>query len=118
MPNSQLNKLKSGIKNVNEGTLNLSSNVTGNSNEEANFPHKVLITNTQLSRLHKGFANIKLSKTGQSKKIRSIFRQTFKTIVKICFFSFLMENVVKLLAKSVLIPLRLTAAALAIDIAI
>ena len=29
-----------------------------------------------------------------------------------------MENVVKLLAKSVLIPLRLTAAALAIDIAI
>ena len=64
MPNSQLNKLKSGIKNVNEGTLNLSSNVTGNSNEEANFPHKVLITNTELSRLHKGFANIKLSKTG------------------------------------------------------
>ena len=56
--------MKSGIKNVNEGTLNLSSNVTGNSNEEANFPHKVLITNMELSRLHKGFANIKLSKTG------------------------------------------------------
>ena len=52
---SQLNKLKSGIKNGNEETLNLSLNVIGNSNDESNFPHKLLLTNTQTSRLHKAF---------------------------------------------------------------
>ena len=35
----QLNTLKSGIKNGTEVTLNLSSNVTGDSNDEANFLH-------------------------------------------------------------------------------
>ena len=44
MSNSQLNKLKSGIKNGSEITLNLSSNVIGNSNNEYNFPHKLLLT--------------------------------------------------------------------------
>ena len=38
--NSQLSKLKSGIKNV-FLILNLSSNVVGDSNEETNFPHKL-----------------------------------------------------------------------------
>ena len=42
LSNSQLNKLKSGIKNVAEVTLNLSSNVIGNSNDETNFPHKLM----------------------------------------------------------------------------
>ena len=37
LPHSQLNKLKSGIKNGTEVTLNLSSNVIGNSNDECNF---------------------------------------------------------------------------------
>ena len=46
LSNSQLNKLKSGIKNGREVTLNLSSNVTGDSNDENNFPHKVLLTDT------------------------------------------------------------------------
>ena len=41
--NSQLNKLKSGIKNGTEVTLNLPSNLIGNSNDEANFPK--IITN-------------------------------------------------------------------------
>ena len=36
LSNSQLNKLKSGIKNGTEGTLNLSSNVIGNSNGKTN----------------------------------------------------------------------------------
>ena len=40
--NSQINKLKSGIKNGTEGTLNISSNVVGNSNDETNFPNKLL----------------------------------------------------------------------------
>ena len=35
----QLNTLKSGIKNGTEVTLNLSSNVTGDSNDEVNFLH-------------------------------------------------------------------------------
>ena len=57
---------KSGIKNGAEVTLNLASNVIINSKSETNFPYKVL-TNTQVSRLHKAFANnspsnIKLSK--------------------------------------------------------
>ena len=46
--NSQLNKLKSGIKHGTEVTLKLSSNVVGDSNDENNFPHKLLLTNTQV----------------------------------------------------------------------
>ena len=46
LSNSQLNKLKSGIKNGSEATLKLSSNVVGDSNDENNFQHKLLLTNT------------------------------------------------------------------------
>ena len=42
--NSQLNKLKSGIKNGTEVTLKLSSNAVGDSNDETNFPHKLLLS--------------------------------------------------------------------------
>ena len=38
--NSQSNKLKSGIKNGTEETLNLLSNLVRNSNGETNFPYK------------------------------------------------------------------------------
>ena len=37
LSNSQLNKLKSTIKNEKEVVLRLSSNMIGNSNDEANF---------------------------------------------------------------------------------
>ena len=47
MSNSQLNKLKSAIKNGTEVTLNLSSNLIGNSNDETNFPHKLILTDTK-----------------------------------------------------------------------
>ena len=57
LPHSQLKKLKSGIKNDTEVTLNVSSNVIGNSNDEHNFPHKLFLTNTQISRLCKAFSN-------------------------------------------------------------
>ena len=72
LSDSQLNKLKSGIKNGPEVTLNLSSNVVGNTTNETDFPHKLLLTNTQISRLCKGIAddsssNIKFSKTQLSK---------------------------------------------------
>ena len=43
---SQLYKLKSGIKNGTEVTLNVLSNSTGISNDETNFPHKLLLTDT------------------------------------------------------------------------
>ena len=48
LSNSQLNRLKSAIKNGTKVTLNLSSNVVGVSNGEINFSHKLLLTNTQV----------------------------------------------------------------------
>ena len=44
----------------------------GNSNDEANFPHKLLLTDTQVSKIRRAFsngssANIKFSKTRSSK---------------------------------------------------
>ena len=49
LSNSQLYKLKSGIKKGTEVILKISSNVFGDSNDENNFPHKLLLTNTQVS---------------------------------------------------------------------
>ena len=57
LSNSQLDKLKSGIKNNTEATLKNSSNVIGDSNDENNFLHKLLLTNTQVSKLSKAFPN-------------------------------------------------------------
>ena len=57
LSNSQLNKLNSAIKNETEVTLNLSSNLIRNSNDETNFTHKLLLTNTQVSKICKAFAN-------------------------------------------------------------
>ena len=57
LSNSQLNKLKSGIKNGTEVTLNLSSNVIGNSNDETDFLYKLLLTDTQASNICKAFGN-------------------------------------------------------------
>ena len=54
MSKSQINKLKSGIKNGTEVILRISSNVI---EDENNFLHKFSLTNTQVSKLHKAFAN-------------------------------------------------------------
>ena len=75
LSNSQLNKLKSAIKNGTEVILNLSSNLIRNSNNETNFPTKLLWTDTQVSKIRKAFANsssanIKFSKTHLSKVLR------------------------------------------------
>ena len=69
---SQLIKLKSGRKNETKVTLNLSSNLIGHFNDEINFSHRLLLTDTQVSKICKTFANdssvnIKFSKTGLSK---------------------------------------------------
>ena len=45
LSNSELNKSKSATKNVTEVTLRLPSNMIGNSNDEINFLHKLLLTN-------------------------------------------------------------------------
>ena len=87
---------------------------------EGNFPHQLLLTNTEVSNLRKAFAtnssaNIKLSKTQLSKMIESggflgrLLGSLLKTELP------LISNVLKPLAKSVLIPLGLTAAASAAD---
>ena len=73
MSNSQLDESKSEIKNGTEVTLKISSNVVGDSNDKNNCPHKLLLTNTQVSKLQKPFtkdssAHIKASKTQFHKK--------------------------------------------------
>ena len=55
LSNSQLNKFKSAIKNETDVVLRLSSNMIGDN--EANFPHKLLLTNRQISNLRRAFAN-------------------------------------------------------------
>ena len=57
LSNSQLNKVKSGIKNSTELSLKISSGVVGDSNDENNFMHKLLLTNTQVSEILIDFAN-------------------------------------------------------------
>ena len=82
LSNSQLNELKSAIKNEAKVVLRLSSNMIGNSDDETNFPHKLLLTNRKVANLCKTFANysstdiiklknsIKNSKTQLSKMIQ------------------------------------------------
>ena len=119
----QLNKLKSGTRNGTEVSLKLSSNVVVRSNYKNNFPQRRLLTNSQDSRPHKAFANnlaanIKLSKTQLNKKVQSggflgrLLGPLLKTGLP------LIKNVLKPLAKSVLVPLGLIATASATDAAI
>ena len=106
LSNSQLNKLKSEIKNETEVVLRLSSNIVGSSNDQINFPRKLLLTNKQVTNLRKAFANylltdIKLSKTQVSKMIQSggfldrLLGPLLKTGLR------LMKNGIKPSAKSV-----------------
>ena len=106
------------MKNETEIVLRLSSNMIGDN--EINFPHKLLLTNGQVANLRKTFANhlstyIKLSKTQLSKMIQSggfldrLLGPLLKTGLP------LVKNVIKPLAKTFLIPLRLIAAVSAAD---
>ena len=87
---------------------------------ETNFPHQLLLTNRQVANIRKAFANNssidnKLSKNQLSKMIQlggflgRLLGPLLKTELP------LIKNVIKPLAKSVLIPLGLTAAASAAD---
>ena len=118
LSNSQLNKFKSAIKNETEVVLRLSSNMIGDN--ETNFPHKLLLTNRQVSNLRKAFANhssadIKLSKTQLSKMIQSggFLGKMLDPLLKTGLP--LIKNVIKPPAKSVLNPPGLTADASAAD---
>ena len=120
LSNSQLNKLKSAIKNESEVVLRLSSNMIGNSDDETNFPHKLLLTNRQVANLRKAFANhlstdIKLSKTQLSKMIQAggFLGRLLGPLLNAGLP--LIKSVIKPLAKRVLIPLGLTAGASAAD---
>ena len=73
LSNLQL-KLKSGIKSGTQVILNLPSNMIGNSNDNTNFPHQLLLANTQVSRLCKTFAN------GSSDNIKLSKSQLFKMV--------------------------------------
>ena len=96
----------------------MSSNIIGDN--ESNFPHELLLTDRQVANIRKAFTNnssndIKLSKTQLSKMIQSggflgrLLGPLLKTGLP------LIKNVIKPLAKSVLISLGLTAAASAAD---
>ena len=118
--NSQLNKLKSAIKSETDVVLRLSSNMVGNLDDENNFPHKLLLTNRQIPNLRKSFANysstdIKLSKTQLTKIIQSggFLGKLLGSLLRAGLP--LMKSIIQALAKSILIPLGLTAAASAAD---
>ena len=120
LSNSQLNKLKSAIKNETDAVLRLSSNMIDKTGDNTNFPHELLLTNKQVSNLRKAFAkntsaDIKLSKTQLSKIVQSggflgeLLGSLLRTGIP------LMKSVIKPFAKSVILPLGLTAAASAPD---
>ena len=55
LSNLQLNKLEAGKKINTEVTLETSSNVVGDYKDENNVSHRLLLTNTQVSKLRKAF---------------------------------------------------------------
>ena len=116
LSNSQLNKLKSAIKNGTDVVLRLSSSMVGNSDDEINFPYKLLLTNRQTLSLRKAFnnhtsANIKFSKAQLTKMQKGGFLKFLMPLLKSGLP--LLKSVVKPLGM-----LGLTAAASATDAAI
>ena len=86
----------------------------GDSNYKGNFPHELLLTDKQFSSIRKAFANnssiIQLSKMIQSGGfVGKLLGPLLKTGLPMT------KNVITPLAKSVLIPLGLTATASAAD---
>ena len=116
LSDTQLKKLKTAVKDKTATTLRISLKmVNGN-----DLPHELLLTTRQKSKLKNAFNNnmsndLKLSRAQISKIIQSegflcrLLGQLLKTGLP------LIENVIKTLAKNVLIPLGLTAAASAAD---
>ena len=116
LSNSQLDKLKSAVKNRKGIILRMNARMLSANN----LPHELLLTTTQTTKLRNATENnmptdIQLSKAQISKiiqsggflgKLRSLLLKTGLPLIK---------NVIKPLANSALIPLGLTAAASAAD---
>ena len=82
-----LNKVKSTIKNETDVILRLSSNMIGNSDDETNFPHILLLINRRVANLRKAFANhtstdIKSSKAQSSKMQKKGFLRFLVPLLK------------------------------------
>ena len=116
LSNSQLNKLKSAIKNETDLVLRISSGMVGNSNDNTNFSQKLLLTDRQVANIRKDFSNnlstdVKFSKTQLSKMMQSggflgnLLSKLAGPLMKVAIP----------LAKNLLAPLGLTAAMSAID---
>ena len=116
LSDSQLNKLKSAIKNETDVVLKISSGLVGNSNDNTNFPHKLLLTDRQVTNICKAFANnlstdVKFSKTQLLKMSQSggflgnLLGKLAGPLMKVAMP----------LAKNILAPLGVTAAMSAID---
>ena len=109
LPNFQINKLKSVIKNGTED------------NDANNFPHKLLLTNTQDSKLRKCFPN---GSSANHQKLNGIKQDNQRDFQSRLLGSLLktglslIGNVLNPFAKSALIPLGLAAVASATDEAI
>ena len=116
LPNTQIKKLKDAVKNNTGTTLRISLKMF-NGND---LPHELLLTTRQKTKIRNAFNNntstdIKLFNAQINKIIQSgvflgrLLGPLLKTGLP------LIKNVIKPLAKSVLIPLGLTAAASAAD---
>ena len=112
LSDTQLKKLKTAVKDKTATTLRISLKmVNGN-----DLPHELLLTTRQKSKLKNAFNNnmsndLKLSRAHISKIIQSggFLRRLLGPLLKTGLP--LVKNVIKTLAKNVLIPLRLTATA-------
>ena len=116
LSNSQLNKLKSSIKNETDVVLRISSNMVGDSNDNTNLAHELLLANRKIANICKAFANhssidIKLSKTQLSKMTHpgGFFGKLLGKLAGP------LMKVAMPLAKNVLAPLGISAAMSAID---
>ena len=120
LPNSQFNKLKSGIKNDTQVPINLSSGPVGESNDETNYLHKLLLINTQVSKIRKAFPNelsaiIKFSKLQLSRMIQlGVFLSRLLVLLLKTGLP-VIGNVRKPLAESILVILELAVAVSATD---
>ena len=116
LSNSQLKKLKTAVKDKTGTTLRISLKMFNRNN----LPHELLLTTRQKTKVRNAFNNnmstdLKLSKAQINKIIQSggFLGKLLGPLLKTGLPS--IKNVIKPLAKSVLIPLGLTAAASAAD---
>ena len=115
LSDSQLNKLKSAVKNKQGTTLRMNAEML----IANNLPHELLLTTRQTTKLRNAIENnmstdIKLSRAQISKIIQSggFLGKLLGPLLKT---GSPLKNVIKPSAKSVLIPLGLTAATSAAD---